>query len=125
MKVFVARALAAPEPSDFHHALDGELVMAPLVPCSIPSCGCRRSVVGIASGGATTMFTVAELSLTFTEYVAALRDGRERQGWWRSPVDDEWLLGEALVLARAAATLPSGVALRLDGDSIRLREVAA
>lgn len=125
MKAFVARALVAPLAADFHHALDGELVTPALLPCDCPDCGCRRSMAGIASARATSMFTVAELPMTFTEYVGALRDGLQRQGWWRADSDDGWLLPLAAGLSRAAALLPEGAPLQLRDTVVSVRKAAA
>jgi hypothetical protein len=120
MKVFVAHC---PEPSetlavdDFHFALDGELVTMPLQVCRNPKCGCRWSVAGLGSAKATTSFTVAELDMSFTEYVDVLRDGLRRQGWWVCPDDDVWLLDQARRHALGAAAYPVGTPLRTrDGE---------
>ena len=125
MKVFVARALAVPEPDDFHWAIDGELVTVPLIPCDCPGCGCRQSMAGVVSARATTMFTVADLAMTTTEYVAALRDGLQLQGWWTGEHDDRWLIGLAVEQLRLAATIPIGAALRVDEQHISRRALAA
>lgn len=61
MKVFVATRPSEPEPEDFCHTVDGELVFLPTDFCDCPDCGCRKSVVGLGSGKATTTFTVADL----------------------------------------------------------------
>lgn len=123
MKVFVARASAAPGPTDFHFALDGELVTPPMSICKNPDCGCDRSVAGLASARATTGFVVADLDMSFTEYVVALRDGLQRQGWWVDQDDDGWLLDDARQLAAAASVLPTDVELRIERDHITVRSV--
>ena len=122
MKVFVARAPEAPEPGDFHFALDGELVTLPVTMCCEPDeCGCGRSMAGLVSARATTSFTVTDLHMTFTDYADALRDGMRRQGWWEDPADDEWLLADALQLHLAAAAWPVGASLRIHDGRITER----
>jgi hypothetical protein len=124
MKVFTARATEPPGPDDFCFALDGELVTMPMRVCSNPDCGCAWSMAGLVSALATTGFTVTDLEMSFTEYVAALRDGLTRQGWWSSEADDDWLIAEAVRLARAAQLLPTGTQLGIDDGLIYVRVAA-
>ncbi len=124
MKVFTAHAADPPDPDDFCFALEGELVTTPMRVCANPDCGCAWSMAGLVSARATTGFTVTELEMSLTEYVAALRDGLTRQGWWSGEKDDEWLLPEAVRLARAAELLPVGALLGIDDGMIYLRVAA-
>lgn len=78
-------------------------------------------MAGLVSAKATTGFAVTELDMSFTDYVAALRDGYTRQGWWTQDADDDWLITEAVALARAAEQLPVGVPLGIDGGEIYVR----
>ncbi|MFZ4721181.1 MAG: DUF7715 family protein [Ilumatobacteraceae bacterium] len=113
MKVFVARAPEAPEPDDFHFALDGELVTLPQTQCCNPDCGCDRSMAGLISARATTSFTVTDLDMSFEDYADALREGLRHQGWWDDEEDDEWLLEDALELHLAALPWAVGTPLRI------------
>ncbi len=81
MHVFVAIRPTEPEPDDFCHTVDGELVFLPTDFCDCPDCGCRRSVVGLGSGKATTTFTVADLPhLDRPALVEAFTEGFLRMG---------------------------------------------
>lgn len=121
MKVFTARHPEPPGPDDFCFALEGELVTMPLEVCDDPECGCAWSMAGLVSAKATTGFVVTELDMSFTDYVSALRDGYARQGWWTEEADDDWLITEAVALARAAEQLPVGVPLGIDDGEIYFR----
>jgi hypothetical protein len=124
MKVFVARS---PDPSsnpavhDVHHALDGELVTLQVQPADDPDGGYMWSMAGLGSARATTRFTVAELDMSFTEYVDVLRDGYRRQGWWVGADDDAWLLHEARVHALSAAAYAVGTPLSTCDGTIFVR----
>jgi hypothetical protein len=108
MQVFVAIRPTEPEPEDFCHTVDGELVFLPTDFCDCPDCGCRRSVVGLGSGKATTTFTVADLPhLDRPALVEAFTEGFLRMGLAgdgdRSDVAD--IVDEHIAMARA---LPVG-----------------
>jgi hypothetical protein len=121
MKVFTARHPEPSGPDDFCFALEGEMVTMPLQVCDDGECGCACSMAGLVSAKATTGFTVTELDMSFTDYVAALRDGFTRNGWWTCDADDDWLIPEAVALARAADQLPVGVSLGIDDGEIYVR----
>lgn len=83
MKVFVATRPTEPESEadDFCHTVDGELVFLPTDFCDRPDCGCRRSMVGLGSGKATTTFTVADLPhLDRAALLEAFTEGFLRMG---------------------------------------------
>jgi len=97
MKVFISRAEGATS-ADLCEALDGELVTMVAVPCGDPQCGSHGAMVGVGSGRFTTCFTVADRDITFTQYVAAVRDGVLRQADGAATADD---LDEAELLSFA------------------------
>jgi hypothetical protein len=71
--------------NDFAHATEGELVIFPLV-CDRDmanpdgGCGCNRSFEGVESRKATTTAVVADVDLTYSEYVDAILASQHRFG---------------------------------------------
>jgi hypothetical protein len=124
MKVFVARIpdpSAKPAVHDVHQALEGELVTMQLQPSEHPGSERTWCMAGLGSARATTCFTVAELDMSFTEYVDVLRDGYRRQGRWVGPADDAWLLDAARVHALSAAPYAVGTPLHVGDGKIIVR----
>lgn len=70
-------------PGDYCWTLDGELVTAVTLECCSPdSCGCGRGFPGLASDRATTTAMVVERpDMTRDQFVTAVRDALDRQGW--------------------------------------------
>ena len=94
-------------PDDFCHAVEGELVMLPILECANPKCGCQRSFAGISSHRATTTAKVIDRpDLDYDAYrELLLDDATASYPGWDPRADPEWLddlddfLGEAHSIA--------------------------
>lgn len=105
---------------DFVWTVEGELVMMPPDICDCPDCGCERSVVGLASSGASTMFQVIDHpAMQRDEYCQAFADGLARQGY--GDVDAEGVADYHLLLA---ANLPPGELLEIKDGYIWCRSMS-
>lgn len=132
MKVFVAHSHGS-RPDDVCDALDGEMVISLVEPCSSPTCGSHRAMVGVASGMFTTCVTVADLDLSFGDYTAAVREGMVRQAQVESEhdgippreVDDAAALAFALWHAHLASRFPVGSSLQVASGRISVRAARA
>lgn len=79
MKVFVA--IRSTDPDDVFETVEGELVYMPLDRCEDGRCSCKYTMVGLASGGVTTTFTVADLDhLSRDDLLVAFADGLAKAG---------------------------------------------
>ncbi len=120
MNVFVAAPLGQEaDNDDFSWTVAGELVTLAVRPCSDVECGCQRSMAGISSARATSVFVVADLPITRADYEVALRDGLTRQGWIEPDSNPPWFREFVAFHVEDAAMLPVGAPLRLeDGEFI-------
>ena len=127
MKVFVATVVGPDsDDDDFSYTVEGELVTVAVAPCDDHLCGCRWSMAGVGSARATSVFAVADLPITRSDYVAAVRDGLIRQGWLATDHICDWFPDFVQMHIEEADTLPVGVPLRvLDEEfSVRRRRAA-
>ncbi len=71
--------------NDFSHAVEEELVMIPTLECDGESvdgqCGCRRAMVGLESGRATTTVKVIERDFTPRQLELMIRKAWQQFGW--------------------------------------------
>lgn len=118
MKVFVATRDGMGE-DDYSHTVDGEMVRLP-VTCDSEECDCGRAMTGIASGGATTTFTVRHLDLSRSLLRQLLWDTLRDDGWVDEgyPEDREWVEKLVELHIDLADTFPEGTLLRLNGDKL-------
>lgn len=129
MRLFVATALTqGHRPTDFTNCRAGELVMPPWHSCEEPvdgPCGCRRSLIGLDTHGATTTFAVADLDITFDQLVASVRASLEDAGWIGCVDDPEvaekWVHDIAWELVQAGAQFAVGGVFERRGPSLVLR----
>lgn len=111
MKVFVATRPTQPDDGDFSDTVDGELVCMPFDRCGDDSCMCAHTMVGLASGEATTTFTVSYLPhLDESLVVEAFIDGLGKQGHLDPDTDEGRAVGRSYALEHIemAALLPEG-----------------
>jgi hypothetical protein len=107
--------------NDYHWCVEGELVRID-TPCARDrkdpdgGCGCGRGFAGLNSARPTTTARVADLPLTRSDFVEALRSSLAQQGW-----NPTWAAGEADELLALACTVPVGTVLgrRLDQLVVR------
>ena len=94
MHVLVATAeTQGDRPDDFFHAIEGELVMLPVLECADRRCGCRWSFTGISSHRMTTTAKVVDRpDLDYQSYRdLLLADAVASSPRWDPLADDEWL----------------------------------
>ncbi len=111
MKVFVATRPSHPEGDDFSDTVDGELVCMPYDRCTNPTCQCGYTMVGLASGEATTTHTIVDLPhLDEALVVEAFLDGLGKQGHIDPDTDEGRALGREYAIEHfeMAALLPEG-----------------
>jgi hypothetical protein len=111
MKVFVAMRPDQPEGWDFSDTVDGELVCMPFDRCGELICDCALTMVGLASGEATTTYTISELPHLNEELlVEAFIDGLAKQGHIDPGTDEGRAVGRdyAIEHIEMAALLPEG-----------------
>ena len=132
MKVFiVTRDGQDARQSDFCDAGEGELLTF-AVECDRDEddcdgkCGCRRSLLGLTSGGATTTFTVAELPLSANEYEERVVAYFAGKGWFVANDLEvaEIFREDAKMLLEEAKRFPVGAVLEKRGDVIQARHPA-
>lgn len=128
MKVLVAAAAReGHRASDFTWTVEGELVRLPGAVCDCPDCGCDRSMAGLASSKATTVFRVLDHpTMTSEHYRQAFCDALIREGWIRE--GDDVAAAEVREWAdqhlTEAARWPDGTLLELTSAGIRQRRPA-
>ena len=130
MKVFVAtRTGQETRQSDFCDAEEGELLTF-AIECGRDEenhdgqCGCRRSLLGLESGGISTTFTVAEIPMTSDCYEQKVIEYFSARGWF-APTDNEAIeifLNDAQILLAQASLFAIGVVLEKRGDKIQVRQ---
>jgi hypothetical protein len=127
MKVLVATARTQGDrPNDYHWCIEGELVRIGEV-CpqdrSDPDggCGCGRGFGGLNSHRATTTARIAEVPLSRSDYVEAIRSSLQQQGW--DPCTD-CAESEADELAALVAEWPVGAVVERRLDELRVRCLA-
>ena len=130
MKIFVATNKSqSARDSDFCHTEEGEILTF-AVECERDEedpdgeCGCRRSLLGIDSSGATTTFTVAELPMKSAEYKKEVVAYFADKGWFDLSNEQtvEMFTNDADILIEAADRFPVGVVLEKRGDTIQMRQ---
>ncbi|NMH98189.1 DUF7715 family protein [Pseudonocardia acidicola] len=111
MKVLVATARTqGARAGDYHWCVEGELVRIGEI-CALDradpggGCGCGRAFAGLNSHRATTTARVAEVPLSYPDYVEAIRSSLQQQGY--EPCDD-CADEEADELAELVADWPVG-----------------
>jgi hypothetical protein len=125
MKVLVATSQGQGGwPHDVCTTVEGELVL--LHRCDRDCLVCRRTMIGLASGGVTTTFMVADLpDVDRALYRSFVREGLDRHGcdWCRARLDRHWLDERVDELIDAAADgRAEAVYGRIDGE-LFLREL--
>jgi hypothetical protein len=129
MKIFVAtREGQDARQSDFCDAEEGELLTF-AIECDRDeadcdgNCGCRRSLLGLETGGATTTFTVAEIPLSAEWYEEQVIEYFADKGWFvRSDAKTVGAFrNDAKIVLEEAARFPVGVVLEKRGDEIKVR----
>lgn len=107
--------------NDFAHCIPDELVRPGDLVCERdrldPDGGCGRAFAGLNSAKATTTAEVADLPLTFSDLVEAVRSSLEQAGWSTTHAED---IAEAL--AAAAEDLPVGAVVERRLDVIQPRQ---
>lgn len=119
--------------NDFCFVPEGELVIPPME-CDRDrenidgTCGCRRSMAGIAVRTCTTTFKVAEVAMTEDDYLWRLIESENKSGWLGHPSEGQRFVNCVLStitlgkeLLRTAATWPVGTVLEKRGDRILAR----
>lgn len=88
-------------------------------------CGCRRSLMGLRSHGATTTVEVVDVALGMDDLCDAVRDSLAEAGWlaWvdDAEVADRWVTDIAWELVQAGARFPVGAVLERRGRSLEVR----
>jgi hypothetical protein len=114
--------------SDFCFSDPGEVVLPHDHACDeAPDgpCGCRRSLVGVRTGGATTTVEVADLPLDLDQLCAEVRAALAAAGWLRcvddADVADRWVADIAWELVQAGARFPVGTVLERRGSTFQAR----
>lgn len=128
MKILVATKEAqGRRRNDFCHAQEGEPVRFAFE-CDGESvdgkCGCRRAMVGIVTGKATTTFKVAEAGMTREQFEAMLLRDDIAIGLVSDPVTEREEKGArdaAAELVRIASLAPEGTVLEKRGARIKVR----
>ncbi len=93
-RVFIAtRETQGYRKNDFDFCEDGELVVFPMMECDREEvdgdCGCRRSMIGLDCGKATTTFKIVEHEITIPDLVTKIHEHYKRNGWDKLMSDDE------------------------------------
>lgn len=130
VKTFVATARGqGHRDTDLFRAEEGELVLwpltCPLEPIDGP-CGCRRSMLGIYSGGMTSTFTIADVRITRRAFAKALRDAMDRAGLLAGlsgPAAERALEDHGRRLVFRAMRWPAETLLERRGERILPREL--
>jgi hypothetical protein len=129
MKVLVATTVTQGSvDGDYFAALEGELVMFPMLDCDCPDCGCRRGMGGLSSRRTTTSFEVVERPELGSDTLFELALDSVVAGGWGSPDDPELVAivrDEVAELCHLAACFPVGTVLGRRGDQVYLRAAAA
>jgi hypothetical protein len=125
VKVLVATSQGqGGRPYDVCTTVEGELVL--LHRCDRNCMVCRRTMIGLASGGVTTTFMIADLpDLDRDLYRSFVRGGLDSYGcdWCRARLDRHWLDERVDELIEAAADgRAEAVYGRFDGE-LFLREM--
>jgi hypothetical protein len=134
MKIFVATSETQGErDSDFCFAPEGELVMlgeSHDFEDVDGECGCRRSVVGIEGGAATTTMKVVEVEMRREEYIARMVEACIEEGFGGNKVMQavaRKVGAEAEALLFYADKFPVGAVVERRGDQYyrRMKTAAA
>ena len=130
MKIFVATNTGqSARANDFHDAEEGELLTF-AIECERDEqdcdgkCGCRRSLLGIETGGTTTTFVVAEIPLKPAEYEQLVVDFFCARGWFDSSDEEAVHIfrNDARIIAEAAKDFTVGIVLEKRDDVIQTRQ---
>ena len=125
MKVFVAtKQTQGFRPSDFSFTSEKEVVRFGSV-CDRDedidgTCGCRRSMVGLATRKATTTFMVAEIEITDDDYFRLVRNSYMSSGWPNHLIED-FVKEDIVTLKELTDTFPTGMVLEKRGPIIQER----
>lgn len=129
MKIFVSTHEGQyARQSDFCDAEEGELLTF-AVECDRDeddcdgNCGCRRSLLGLETNGATTTFTVAEVPLSAELYEEQVINYFADKGWFKrdNAKAADVFRNDAKIMLKEAACFPLGVVLEKRGDVIKAR----
>ncbi|MBC3191549.1 hypothetical protein H7X46_10790 [Pseudonocardia sp. C8] len=124
MKILVATARTqGARSNDFDWCIEGELVRIAEVCARDRSdpdggCGCGRGFGGLNSHRSTTTAMVAEVPLSWEDYVQAIRSSMEQQGWCPCA---GCAVAAAEHLAAVVAGLPVGAVVERRLDKIVVR----
>jgi hypothetical protein len=128
MKVLVATThTQGSVEGDYSAAIDGELVMFPMLDCDCPDCGCRRGMGGLSSRLPTTTFEVVERPELDRDALFELVLDSVVAAGWGSPDDPEFVAivrDEVTDLCRLAASFPAGTVLGRRDDHVYIRPAA-
>lgn len=118
--------------NDFCFTVEGELVIEPVMECSLGSvddhCGCRRAMAGLASHRpTTTIMVISRADLDPDTYLELIRDGIQAQGYLPGGLDkqpdvQEWLAQVAGDLLQIASLFRVGTVLERRGVEFTARE---
>lgn len=129
MKIFVStRDGQGVRESDFCSAEEGEILTF-AVECDRDeedpdgNCGCRRSLMGLESGGTTTTFAVAELQMSVAQYQEKVVEYFVGKGWFDQTDANavEIFRNDAKAMLEEAACFSVGVVLEKRGNTIQVR----
>jgi lysyl-tRNA synthetase class II len=123
MKVFVAtNKTQGKRATDFFRAIEGELVMRPLIICDKQidgPCGCKRAYAGMDSHKGTTTIEVVERDMDVDEYGRRFFDCYQKAGLTSVLLEEAKL--EAARLADLAAQFDEGDVLEIRGRRLNCR----
>lgn len=130
-KLFVSTKQTQGErPNDFSYVPEGELVTFAFE-CDNEqidgSCGCRRSMGGVESSGATTTFRVEEVELDEIQLANQIFKGLEKGGWvglMGGASAGRMAYEDARALIATAAQFEVGDIVEKRGDGFVLRRAA-